>query len=218
MVPSPKAWGLQQGSRPASLSLLSSRSGASALEPLEAGCVSAGVATEGWVHASPTTEHITSVAYTSLTTQAMAGQRHLLMWAVGLAVTGTCLPVAVFRAELFWSKQRERERDQYQIWGSRQSIPPPGHTLGWVVSSQTRTGLDIFVQSTACATVHSIPELSFHTSHSSSPQKSGPCQVPTRDVSSLTDPGEGSRGLTDGSTLPHTVPPHSCPHTGRAQA
>ena len=115
-------------------------------------------------------------------------------------------------------EQAEREGERSVSNLGFKTIPPPGHTLGWVVSSQTRTGLDIFVQSIACATVHSIPELSFHTSHSSSPQKSGPCQVPTRDVSSLTDPGEGSRGLTDGSTLPHTVPPHSCPHTGKAQA
>lgn len=221
VVPSPKAWGLQQGSRPASLSLPSSRSGGSALEPLGAGRVSAGAATEGWVHASPTTEHITSVAYTSFMTQAVAGQRHLLVWAVGLAVTGTCLPVAVFRAGLLWSKQRERERDQYQIWGSRQSLPQGTHKVGlYPLRPQNRAGYFCAVHSLCNCTQHSRTQLPHFSllSPSSSPQKSGPCQVPRRDVSSLTDPGEGSRCLTDGSTLLHTVPPHSCPHTGRVQA
>lgn len=62
-------------------------------------------ATRGQVHASPTREHI------ALAAQAVAGQRHLLVWAAGPADIGTCLPAAAFRAELFWSKQRERTKE-----------------------------------------------------------------------------------------------------------
>ena len=116
-------------------------------------------------------------------------------------------------------EQAEREGERSVSNLGFKTIPPPGHTLGWVVSSQTPEQGWIFLCSPQPVQLYiAFPNSASHfslLSPSSSPQKSGPCQVPTRDVSSLTDPGEGSRCLTDGSTLPHTVPPHSCPHTGR---
>lgn len=63
------------------------------------------------MHASANREHIAGVAHAALTARAVAGQRHLLVWVAGPADIGTCLPVAAFRAELFWSKQRERTKE-----------------------------------------------------------------------------------------------------------